>query len=151
MSMKSANNDMLEFKQDNNVMTSNKFFKSLVVEMLNNIFFKNDDILIKRDNGKMVIEYDGDLYLKINGEFGIQTTNEYMCFDTINSNLMLNCRASKDLKDTEEAKIFNEKMTKQREKNNNKVEQIPLYIKEIMELKERTMLLERKIEELEKK
>ena len=99
------------------------------------------DIKIDDKNKKIIIDLNYDLYINIIGELGISTLNNFLCLDTINSNLMLNSRASKELFNTPEAityrnNIINEQLNKK---------QICSEHNEITELNDRINELEREL------
>lgn len=140
-------NEICELEEQ--VYTPKLFLQSFINNIFNELQYKDDNISIYRDNNKFVLEYDGDLYIKINGEFGINTNNGSLCLDSINDKIFWNSRASKELKDTEEAIEYRKKRLSINKKKDLK--QIPIHHKEMLELKEKISKLEKRLNELENK
>jgi len=73
----------------------------------------NSSIIIDFNDDKLNIFIDGDINIGINGELGIATKDHNICLDSINSNIFLNSRQSKALKNLPESIEYLENLKKQ--------------------------------------
>lgn len=84
----------------------------VVNRVIDNELCLNDlySICIDKNNNRIVINLNYDLYINLFGEFGITTNDNFLCMDSINSNIMLNSRASKHLFNENESIEYRNKL-----------------------------------------
>jgi len=104
--------------------------------------FDDDQVeVVIAGNTQMMV--DGNFYIGVNGEMGLMSNGEPIHIDSLNSNIHLNSRKSKILKDLPESEEYRNKIEEQRkiqenqlfEEHQNLIDRIKRLEQEVKELK----------------
>jgi hypothetical protein len=96
-------------------------------------------------NDNTILSTNGDLGINVNGEFSVTTNNHDLHLDSINSNIHLNSRRSKYIKDLPESIEYREQLDKEMREKERAMLEHHEHFDEYLEM------LENRISELEKR